>query len=169
MNQRRLSRIEVFVFDAPWPFHHATESSGKCRYGVLKLTCKAGCSWGAGILSAEGDHFDVIKWSSFLRSIRNHRLEEAIEIVQQLGAQWEPGQQEIVQTALLDLKARLQGKVVTSHLQMVPYSRTAGAGGTPPFRRMYYKPSSSLLHKGSWQEPDIAELMDRSIAYFSIL
>lgn len=87
---------------------------------------------GAGILSAEGDHFDVIKWSSFLRSIRNHRLEEAIEIVQQLGAQWEPGQQEIVQTALLDLKAKLQGKVVTSHLQMVPYSRTAGAGGTPP-------------------------------------
>lgn len=40
MDQRRLSRIEVFVLDEPEPIHYGMEGAEGCRYGILKLTCK---------------------------------------------------------------------------------------------------------------------------------
>lgn len=46
MDQRRLSRIEVFVFDSPEPIHYGMEADQGSRYGILKLTCKGGSSWG---------------------------------------------------------------------------------------------------------------------------
>lgn len=117
MEQRRLSRIEVFVFKAPWPAFGGLEISGSSRCGILKLTCKAGYSLAQGLLCEDDTEFDLMKWSGFLRTIRHCRLDEAIEIVRCLSPEWEQTQQEMVQTALLDLQAKLQGKVLSAHIQ----------------------------------------------------
>lgn len=169
MEQRRLLRIEVFVFNAPWPAFCGPESPGTSRFGILRLTCTAGCSLAQGILCADNMEFDLMKWSSFLRTIRHCRLDEAIEIVRRLSPEWEQTQREMVQTALLDLKAKLQGKVLSAHNQTESQLHVAAAGNSSSPGRIYYKPSGSLLYQRSWPELDTAELIDKSIAYYSIL
>ncbi|MBY9078634.1 hypothetical protein KIH86_07945 [Paenibacillus sp. HN-1] len=170
MDQRSLSRIEVFVFKAPWPAFCGPESSGNSCCGILKLTCKAGYSWAQGVLCADHKEIDLMKWSGFLHTIRHCRLDEAIEIVRRLSPEWEQTQREMVQMALLDLKAKLQGKVLSTHIQTDLRLRAAAAGnGLLSPGQMYYKPSRSLKHQQSWTELDMAELIDKSIAYYSIL
>ncbi|MNB71640.1 hypothetical protein D3C75_182130 [compost metagenome] len=169
MDQRSLSRIEVFVFKAPWPAFCGPESSGNSRFGILKLTCKAGYSWAQGLLCANDRDFDLMKWSSFLRTIRHCRLDEAIEIVRRLSPEWEQTQREMVQIALLDLQAKLQGKVLSAHIQTDLRLHAVAAGNGLSPGQMYYKPSRSLKHPQSWTGLDMAELIDRSIAYCSIL
>lgn len=173
MDQRRLTRIEVFVFNSPEPIHYGMEATQDCRYGILKLTCKGGCSWGACLLSANTKTFDLIKWSSFLRTIYHCRLEEAMDKVHSEGAEWEQVQLELVRGALQDLKAKLQGKSCVGHIQQGRLYRVAAAGGDTREGRLYYKPSKTIsnasFQKHSCLEPDTADLINKSISYFSIL
>lgn len=173
MDQRRISRIEVFVFDSPEPIHYGMEEAPNCRYSILKLTCKGGCSWGACLISANIKTFDLIKWSSFLRTIYHCRLEEAIDKVRILGSEWDQTQFELVQGALQDLKAKLQGKFLAGHIHQGRLYRVAAGEGDSRGGRLYYKPSKAIsgasLQKHSCLEPDTAELINKSISYFSIL
>lgn len=149
MDQRRLSRIEVFVLDEPEPIHYGMEGAEGCRYGILKLTCKGGCSWGACLISANTKNFDLIKWSSFLRAICHCRLEEALDKVRREGSDWEQVKLELVQGALQDLKAKLQGKSLAGHIQQGRlYSVAAGGaipevnGSTTSLQKLYPLPPS---------------------------
>lgn len=173
MDQRRISRIEVFIFEAPEPIHYGMEVAQDTRYGILKLTCKGGCSWGAFLISANFKTFDLIKWSSFLRTIYHYRLEEAIDKVRIHGSAWDQTQFELVQGALQDLKAKLQGKSYAGHIQQGRLYRVAVGEGASREGHVYYKPSKALsnhsLQKHSCPEPDTAELINKAIAYFSIL
>lgn len=128
MDQRRLSRIEVFVFDSPEPIHYGMEADPGSRYGILKLTCKGGSSWGACLISANTNTFDLIKWSSFLRMIYHCRLEEAIDKVRTHGSEWDQTQFELVQDALQDLKAKLQGKSLADHIEQGRLYRAVAGG-----------------------------------------
>ncbi|MEK4102978.1 hypothetical protein NST28_02685 [Paenibacillus sp. FSL R10-2791] len=173
MDQRRLSRIEVFVLDEPEPIHYGMEGAEGCRYGILKLTCKGGCSWGACLISANTKNFDLIKWSSFLRAICHCRLEEALDKVRREGSDWEQVKFELVQGALQDLKAKLQGKSLAGHIQQGRLYSVAAGGSNSRSERLYYKPSKALStasqQKHSCPEPDTADLINKSISYFSIL
>ncbi|MEC0170150.1 hypothetical protein [Paenibacillus graminis] len=170
MESRRLLRIEIWVFDAPWPVSPGPDQAGNCRYGLLKLTCPAGHSWSQGLLWEE-KRVDLIQWSSFLRSIRRCRLEEAIQIVDRLGPRWEQSQRNLVSNALLHLKAKLQGKFIDTPVQTdySYYHSVLAAGGNSSAGRMYYRPSRTLQLQQAWPEPDPAELINKSIAYYSIL
>lgn len=173
MDQRRLSRIEVFVFDSPEPIHYGMEAEPDSRYGILKLTCKGGSSWRACLISANTKPFDLIKWSSFLRMIYHCRLEEAIDKVRTHGSEWDQTQFELVQGALQDLKAKLQGKSFAGHIEQGRLYRAVAGGRDSRGGRLYYKPSKAMssvaLQKHSYPEPDNNELINKSISYFSIL
>lgn len=173
MDQRRLSRIEVFIFDAPELIHYGMEAVQDTRYVILKLTCKGGCSWGACLISTNIKTFDLIKWSSFLRTIYHCRLEEAIDKVRIHGSEWDQTQLELVQGALQELKAKLQGKFLAGHIQQGRLYSVAVGEEDSREGRVYYKPSkalsSTLLHKHSFPEPDTTELINKAISYFSIL
>jgi len=108
MDPRRLSRIEIFVFNTPEPIHYGMEADPGSRYGILKLTCKEGCSWAACLICTPTTTFDLIKWSSFLRMICHCRLEEAIDKVHTHGSEWDRTQYELVHEALANLKAKLR-------------------------------------------------------------
>lgn len=170
MESRRLLRIEIWVFDAPWPASPGPEQAGNCRYGLLKLTCQAGHSWSQGLLW-EDKRVDLIQWSSFLRSIRRCRLEEAIQIVDRLGPQWRRTQRDLVLSALLHLKAKLQqGKFIDIQVQTDSYFHSVlAAGGNSSAGRMYYRPSRTQQLQRACPEPEPAELINKSIAYYSIL
>lgn len=171
MAQSRLSRIEVFAFNEPQAIHHGMIASESDRYGILKLTSHNEHSWGSCIITNNAKSFDLIKWATFLRSIRNCQLDEALTIVNCQSTVWEPDQLVMVQMALLDLSAKLQGKFHTGHIQL-DRLHVAVAGGNSQGGRLYYRPSKSLsglsLQKRNWPDWNTTELIDKSIAYFSI-
>lgn len=97
------------------------------------------------------------------------RLEEAIDKVRTHGSEWDQTQFELVQGALQDLKAKLQGKSLAGHIEQGRLYRAVAGGRDSKGGRLYYKPSSVALQKHSYPEPDTAELINKSISYFSLL
>ncbi|MCL6457636.1 MAG: hypothetical protein K6T85_06485 [Gorillibacterium sp.] len=118
MNERKLSQIELFAFDEPQCFYNEVGKLGNCRYGILKLTCGEEMGWGECIMSANTKAVDLIKWGAFLRDISKHSLDEAMAIVRRAGSSWQQNQLEVVQMALLDMSARLQGKSLAELVQI---------------------------------------------------
>lgn len=172
MIQRRLTRIEVFAFEEPWPVHYGMECPGKGKYGILQLTCEGGRGWGAGILSGdEGDAPDLIHWSSYLRSIRHCSVEEALEILDLTQPEWSREQQQILRMALLNLQAKLQRRLaaVTLLAMNTGWRRIAAARDRTGTCALYYRPPITALHRQGWPEPDTAQLIDKSVSYISII
>jgi hypothetical protein len=99
MNNARLSRIELFAFNTRPSFLSGSESSG-CWYGVLKLTCGRQTGYGECILCADDNAVDLIKWGSYLKSLRHCSIEEAFEVVSLHGLEWAPNQRTLLQAAL---------------------------------------------------------------------
>jgi hypothetical protein len=106
----RIVGIQMFEFDVPSSFHYEQGRMTNCRYGLLKITCSGQTGWGECIMSVNENHFDLIKWSTFLYKLKKLTLQEAHETIEHNKALWGKAKTELVEMALLDLTARLQKK-----------------------------------------------------------
>jgi hypothetical protein len=106
----RIVGIQMFEFDVPSSFHYDQGRMVNCRYGLLKITCSGQTGWAECIMSINENHFDLIKWSTFLYKLKNLTIQKAHETIELNKALWGKAKTELVEMALLDLTARLQKK-----------------------------------------------------------
>lgn len=106
----RIIGIQVFEFDVPSCFHYDQGRMVNCRYGLLKITSSDQTGWGECIMSINENHFDLIKWSTFLYTLRKLTILEALKTIAAHKSLWGKVKTELVEMALLDLTARIQRK-----------------------------------------------------------
>lgn len=124
MDERKLSRVELFAFPA---------KTG-CSV-ILKLSCGQEAGWGECVLPGRCGGVDLFKWSRFLRDIRRCTVGEAFlrTSCPDQRRSGPPEQLEMTRLALLDLEARQQGRCLLDLVESPPPLRLAAGAESADF------------------------------------
>ncbi|RCX23759.1 hypothetical protein DFP94_1011361 [Fontibacillus phaseoli] len=159
MNSARISRIELFAFDAKPSFTKKPQQPG-CLYLVLRLSCGEQISYGECVVPKKDNGMDLIKWGAFLRCIRFATLEEGFMAVRFHEREWTTSQLELLQSALSGLQQPW------SHRFKIAVGSAGQVYEVPsPIPRTWL--SFPLNQQsGDWS---LSRLIDESVSYFSLL
>ena len=160
MDSRRITSIELFALETQ-PVLTGISGRTAARLLVLRLSIDEHVSYGECVISLNGRSLDLIKWGSYLRSIRNCTLEEALTKAQLQHKGWTTHQVQLLQAALAGLvrsvhpplkiasgsaKIEYQGYMSVSQRSSVSYSLYQRTGG--------------------WK---VSRLFEEAVSYYSIL
>ncbi|MFB5268524.1 hypothetical protein ACE41H_17310 [Paenibacillus enshidis] len=155
MTEARITGIQLFEFDIGTCYQAGKGTLRSCRYGLLQINCGSCTGWGECVMSVNDSSFDIVKWASFLHSLKGMTLQEALITTRLHRILWGGNKADMTQTALLDLSARMEAEANWKENEGYP---------EPASLRKF---ATHTAGTGFDLEPE--ELFQKSSAYYSVL
>ncbi|WP_355318905.1 hypothetical protein [Paenibacillus jiagnxiensis] len=116
MTEARITGIQLFEFDIDTCYQRGRGRLRGCRYGLLQINCGTYTGWGECVMSVNDRSFNIVKWASFLHSLKGMTIQEALITTGLHRILWGENKADMTQTALLDLCARMENKFIAAEI-----------------------------------------------------